>query len=190
MIFLFRRVELISIYQWLCPRSHEECRWVWRLSFVLLYRELIVFITLLFPAECIFIWHTRKITLDCFFNWGRLGLNVNWLRSHAVSYQSTRTNHIMKSCLGSNESSSAFCQVSVLSYEVFLYRGFLFLGGYVHAAATGRRWDCPHKWENCQGNAASRSTKPFITDQSTESGFYLCNYTVLFFSNSSFIKPE
>lgn len=190
MIFLFRRVELISIYQWLCPRSHEECQWVWRLSFVLLYRELIVFITLLFPAECIFIWHTLKITLDCFFNWGRLGLNVNWLRSHAVSYQSTRTNHIMKSCLGSNESSSAFCQVSVLSYEVFLYRGFLFLGGYVHAAATGRRWDCPHKWENCQGNAASRSTKPFITDQSTESGFYLCNYTVLFFSNSSFIKPE
>ena len=83
--------------------------------------------------------HTLKITLDYFFNWGRLGLNVNWLRSHAVSYQSTRTNHIMKSCLGSNESSSAFCQVSVLSYEVFLYRGFLFLGGYVHAAATGRR---------------------------------------------------
>ena len=46
--------------------------------------------------------HTLKITLDCIFNWGRLMLNVNWLRSHAVSYQSTRANPIMKSCLRSN----------------------------------------------------------------------------------------
>lgn len=46
--------------------------------------------------------HILKITLDCIFNWGRLMLNVNWLRSHAVSYQSTRANPIMKSCLRSN----------------------------------------------------------------------------------------